>query len=165
MTLIEDIEAFLGIKSGKRVAIVGIGSPIRGDDAVGLYVLELLKDEKLGDTLLLRTETVPESFTGNLRDFNPTHVILVDAANFGGVPGEVKMISTKDISSARLSTHNLPLNIYADFVRTSICPNLILLGIQGVNIDLGAELTPSVETGARNLANSFIQILGSNLSI
>ncbi|MCX6643289.1 MAG: hypothetical protein NTV15_07860 [Candidatus Bathyarchaeota archaeon] len=41
MTLREDIEAFIGNRSGKRIAIVGIGSPIRGDDAVGLYVLEL----------------------------------------------------------------------------------------------------------------------------
>jgi hydrogenase 3 maturation protease len=163
MTLREDIEAFIGNRSGKRIAIVGIGSPIRGDDAVGLYVLELLKDKKLGDTLLLRTETVPESYTGKLRDYNPTHVILVDAANFRGEPGEVRIIPTKSISGARLSTHNLPLNIYADYVRSSICPNLILLGVQGVNIDLSEELTPSVETGARNLAEIFVEILGSNL--
>ena len=95
MTLSEEIGSFIGGGSGKRVAIVGIGSPIRGDDAVGLYVLDLLKDMKLGDTLLLRTETVPESYTGKLRDFNPTHVILVDAANFRGEPGEVRVISTE----------------------------------------------------------------------
>ena len=162
--LSEEIESFIGGSSGKRVAIVGIGSPIRGDDAVGLYVLDLLKDMKLRDTLLLRTETVPESYTGKLRDFNPTHVILVDAANFRGEPGEVRVISTDSISGARLSTHNLPLNIYADYVRKSICPNLILLGVQGLNIDLGEELTPDVERSARNLARIFVEILGSNRS-
>ncbi len=163
MTLIEEIKSFIGERTGKRIAIVGIGSPIRGDDAVGLYVLDLLKNMKLGDTLLLRTETVPESYTGKLRDFNPTHVILVDAANFRGKPGEVRVISTNSISGARLSTHNLPLNLYADYVRSSICPNLILIGIQGVNIDLGEELTPEVENGAKNLANLFIEILGNEL--
>jgi hydrogenase 3 maturation protease len=95
---------------------------------------------------------VPESYTGTIRDFQPTHVVIVDAANFGSAPGEARIIPPKAIANTSVSTHSLPLHVFIGYVKQSICPNVILLGIQGVNIDFGAELTPEVEKGAHALA-------------
>lgn len=156
----ERLKEFLGSHDGKRVAILGIGSPIRGDDAVGLKVLDFLKEMDLGDdVLLLKTETVPESFTGEVRDFSPTHIVLIDAAHFDGEPGEVRIIPPDKIKGQTVSTHNMPLNIFVEFLQKSIAENVILLGLQGVNIGFQEPLTPSVQKGARLLAKKIYGIL------
>jgi len=160
MSLKVELEAFLGDTAGRRVVLVGVGSPIRGDDIVGLKVLEILEGKLPSSVLLLETESVPESYTGSIRDFQPTHVVIVDAANFGGAPGEAKIIPPKAIANTSVSTHSLPLHVFIGYVKQSICPNVILLGIQGVNIDFGAGLTPEVEKGAYALAGLLQTLLG-----
>jgi hydrogenase 3 maturation protease len=161
LTLEEDLRAFLGSDAGRRVALVGIGSPIRSDDRVGLRVLELLEGKKLRDTLLISAETVPESYTGAIRDYNPTHMIMVDAAHFRGAPGEGRLIPTQQIQGTAVSTHSLPLHIFADYIRNTVCGNVALLGIQGVNIDFGESITPEVENGALKVAQVLEKVLGA----
>jgi len=156
----EELEEFLGSRDNRRVAILGIGSPIRGDDAVGLKVLDFLMEMDLGDdVLLLRTETVPESFTGEVREFSPTHIVLIDAAHFDGEPGEVSVIPPDKIKGQTVSTHNMPLNIFVEFLKKSIAENVILLGLQGVNIGFQEPVTPSVKKGARELAEKIYELL------
>ncbi|MFP3951059.1 MAG: hydrogenase maturation peptidase HycI [Candidatus Bathyarchaeia archaeon] len=160
MTYLEDLEDFLGTREARRVAILGIGSPIRGDDSVGLEVLDYLKEKDLSDeVLLLRTETVPESFTGEVRAYSPTHIILLDAAHFEGEPGEVRVIPPDKIKGQTVSTHNMPLSIFVEFLKKSITGNVILLGIQGVNIGFQESLTPSVRRGVEELADKIYKVL------
>lgn len=157
--ILEDLEAFLGDRKGRRVSVLGIGSPIRQDDAVGLLIIDILENSKLGDTLLIKTETVPESYTGTIRDFNPTHVIMIDAADFGGKAGESRIIPINLIGGVTISTHSLPLHIFADFIRKSIHAKVALIGIQVINIDYGEGLTPDVEKGAYQVAELLKKIL------
>jgi len=159
MALRGELEKFFGRRKGRRVVLVGIGSPIRNDDVVGLRVLELLEGKTPKEVLLLSTETVPESYTGAIRDFSPTHILLLDAAHFNGSPGEGRIIPPQSIANVSVSTHSLPLNIFIDYLKKSICDNVILLGIQGVKIDLGEGLTPEVEYGAKALAELLNGIL------
>jgi hydrogenase 3 maturation protease len=148
MELREQLATFFGKLEGRRVVLVGIGSSIRRDDAVGLYILDLLEGKISRDVLLLNTETVPESYTGAIREFQPTHVLLIDAAHFNGKPGEGRIIPTEMIANTTVSTHSLPLNIFIDYIRRSICSEVALLGIQGVNLNMGEGLTLEVEKGA-----------------
>ena len=159
MVLKESLEVFLGENSGRRVVLMGIGSPIRRDDAVGLRVIELLETMKLDDVLLLSTEIVPEGYTGKVREFKPTHVLMVDAAHFSGEPGEGRLIPTQLITGAAISTHNMPLTILADYIEKSICAKVALLGIQPVSIYFGEGLSPEVEAGAINISKILYEVL------
>ena len=159
MSLREELRVFLGGPKGRRVVLVGIGSPIRHDDVVGLKVLELLEGKLPPSVLLLSTETVPESYTGVIRDFAPTHVLLVDAANFKGAPGEGRIIPSRMIANVSISTHSLPLHIFINYIEKSICTNVALLGIQGVNIELGEGITSEVEEGASIVSKILIDLL------
>jgi len=159
MSLRAELQVFLGEATRRRVVVVGVGSPIRGDDIVGFKVLQLLEGKLSDNVLLLQTETVPESYTGAIRDFQPTHVIIVDAANFHGAPGEARIIPPKAIANTSVSTHSLPLHLFIGYVKESICPNVVLIGVQGVNIDLGAELNPSVEKGATEVTDILVKLL------
>jgi hydrogenase 3 maturation protease len=159
MSLKEELEEFFGSAKERRVVLVGIGSPIRHDDVVGLRVLELLEAKLPPSILLLPTETVPESYTGSIREFAPTHILLLDAAHFGGVPGEGRIIPTEIITNISISTHSLPLHIFIDYIKKSICPRVLLLGIQGANIELGEGITMEVEEGAKLIAKILIDLL------
>ncbi len=159
MSLRAELEIFLGEPEGRRVVLVGIGSSIRHDDVVGLKVLVLLEGKLPPSVLLLLTETVPESYTGAIRDFAPTHVLLLDAAHFNGAPGEGRIIPTKMIANVSVSTHSLPLPLFINYIEKSICPRVALLGIQGVNIELGEGITSEVEEGANIIAQILIDLL------
>ena len=159
MSLREELRVFFGDFKNRRVVIVGIGSPIRHDDIIGLKLLELLEGNTPDRVMLLSTETVPESYTGVIRDFQPTHVLLVDAANFNGKPGEGRIIQSKAIANTSVSTHSLPLHIFIDYIKKSICGNVSLLGIQVVNIELGDGITPEVEKKATIIAEILIDLL------
>ena len=159
MGLADDLRAFFGVAKGRRVVLVGIGSPIRGDDAVGLRIIELLDGRMREDVLLLSTEIVPESYTGKIREFDPTHVLMIDAADFNGEPGEGRMIPTQQIGGVTMSTHSLPLTIFADYIRKTLCSNVALLGVQFQNSGFGTGLTPEVEEGAQKMAEVLYEVL------
>ena len=110
MSLVEDLKDFFG-EGDIKVTILGIGSEIRSDDAVGLKVVEHLSAIKLDDVQLINAGTVPESFTGQIREYSPTHVLMVDAAHIEEEPGASRVIPTQLICDVCLSTHKLPLTV------------------------------------------------------
>ncbi|MFO7678407.1 MAG: hydrogenase maturation protease [Thermoplasmatota archaeon] len=93
-----------------KIGVIGIGNPLRGDDGIGIVLLERLQSicEKLPEYI--------EYIDGGTGGMNLLHVfpkfeciILIDAVNFGGVPGEFKVFSLDEICSKKLnfgsSTH------------------------------------------------------------
>lgn len=153
MALNERLKEFLAECGERKVAILGIGSKIRGDDAVGLEVVEQLEERLLRDVLLLKTETVPESFTGVLRDFKPTHVLMIDAAHFDGSTGEARIISTQMICEMCVSTHNLPLTILVNYIKWTLGSKVAIIGIQPKSIAFGTEMTKELKTAAQKVAS------------
>jgi hydrogenase 3 maturation protease len=158
MSLEQGLREYFGTDE-RRVVIVGVGNPIRGDDAVGPRIIELLEEKPMKDVLLLNTESVPEAFTGKVEEFKPTHVLMVDAANFRGEPGETKLITGEQIGGQAISTHSLPLNIFITYIEKSLNVSVLLLGIQPMSIGLGEPMTEPLETAAVSVSNTLYQIL------
>ena len=158
MSLEEGLSEYYGT-GDRRVVIVGVGNPIRGDDAVGPRIIELLESKPINNVLLLNTESVPEAFTGKVEQFNPTHVLLVDAANFRGMPGETKLITGEQIGGQAISTHSLPLNIFISYIEKSLGISVILLGIQPMSINLGEPISEPIEKAAKIVADTLHRIL------
>ena len=158
MYLREELADFLG-DGDRRVAVVGIGSPIRGDDAVGLLVVEELQGFGLRNVLLVSAETVPESFTGKIRDFEPTHVLMVDAADFGGDPGDARMIPKAAIGGSTISTHSMPLSVLIDFIEKTTESRVALLGVQPKGVELGSEVTPEVKEASIKIASLICDLI------
>ena len=102
----------------RRVAVVGIGNELAGDDGVGMHVVRAL-GERAGarpDLLVLETGTAPENFTGPLRRFAPTVTILVDAADLGERPGAVAWADWQASDGLSASTHTLPPSVFARYL-------------------------------------------------
>jgi len=148
------------LRGAVRVAVVGVGSRIRGDDAVGVEVARRLGEARLRGVLVVEAETTPENFTGVIRRFNPSHVVIVDAADFGGKPGDVAI--TADASSlggVTFSTHRTSLSVFAKFVEASVGASVIFIGVQPKST-AGEEMSPEVKESAEAL----IKILRGVLS-
>lgn len=154
VSLKDQLSEFFGKDKERRIVVIGIGSRIRGDDAVGLAVVEHLEKTRMENVLLLKTETVPESFTGAIRAFRPTHVLMVDAAHLNEEPGEARIIPTEKIGGESISTHRLPLTVLSNFIKETMCADVILLGIQPQSIAFGTELTPTLKKAAEKVAET-----------
>jgi hydrogenase 3 maturation protease len=158
MSLEAELREYFG-EEEKRVVLVGVGNPMRADDGVGTKIIELLQEKPLENVLLINSETVPESFTSKVTGFKPSHVMLIDAANFRGEVGETKMITSAQIGGQAVSTHSLPLTIFINIIEHDLDLEVILLGIQPKTIEFYAPMTPKIEEAASFIANTLYQVL------
>lgn len=140
-----------------KMAIVGIGHELRGDDAVGIVVARALESLAAAQQRLLVIETgpVPESFVGVLRRFGPDLVLLVDAAQLDAAPGTIRWVKRQEISGISAFTHTLPLSIFANYLVTELGCEVVLLGIQPSQTAVGTPLSPIIQ----ERINTVVQLL------
>lgn len=131
----------------RRVAFLGIGHPLRRDDAAGVEVCERLRPRLRGrsDVLVVSGGSAPENCIGALRAFAPDLVVVIDAARMGQTPGTLLRIDPSDPRLAGASTHTLPLPMFCEYVATTLDCRVTLLGIEPADTSFGEGLTPVVE--------------------
>lgn len=132
------------LKGCSKLIILGIGNPLRGDDSLGLEIVRRLKGKLPRGVIVIEGGLTPENFIGKIRKIKPSHVLLVDAAHFGGKPGEIRLIRSKQISCATISTHAISLSILVELIREETNAKIILLGVEPKNLGLGAEISPEI---------------------
>ncbi len=146
--------------NARRIVLAGIGNPIRKDDFVGVRIIQNLKGKTAKNVFLIECETVPESFTQQIIDFNPTHILLIDAAILGLKPGESRLIEPEKLtSSSSYSSHMLPLRIFCEYVSQVSKAKIRLLLIEPKDTEFGEGLTPELDAAAKSISRSLLQIL------
>ena len=146
-----------------RIAFVGIGHELCGDDAAGVILARALQQhgEKDEHLLIIEAGPSPENFSGVLRRFRPNLVLLADAAQLDAAPGTVQWLAWQDTIGFSASTHTLPLHIFATYLTVELGCEVALLGIQASNVTVGAPLSPAVETAI----TAVVQALEETLSV
>jgi hydrogenase 3 maturation protease len=133
----------------ERVVIVGVGNPLRRDDGVGIAVVKRLKSKVSDDNILvIESESVPESFLQPITDFNPSHILLIDAALLDLEPGQLRFITATEVSGVAVSTHALSLQLFCSYLLRVTGAKIGLLLIQPETVDFGEGLSPAVESVA-----------------
>jgi hydrogenase 3 maturation protease len=144
----------------ERVVIVGIGHPLRRDDSVGVEVVKRLKGKVTNDHVLaVEGEHVPESFMKPITEFNPSHILLIDAALLGLEPGDLRFIKASEASGVAVSTHALPLQLFCSYLIQVTGAKIGLLLIQPENVDFGEGLSPPVEHAMKRVVDTLKRIL------
>jgi len=143
------------------VSVVGMGQPLRGDDAVGPAVACRLQDmlQTSASVLILDTGPVPENFTGSVRDFGPDLVILVDAAQMGEIPGQIHLLDHRACAGFGASTHTLPPSVLADYLAHEVGCEVALLGIQPQQMSVGSPLSEAVRQSVDRVASGIAETL------
>jgi hydrogenase 3 maturation protease len=161
-----------------RVAILGVGNELNGDDAAGVLVARILKSKlhhqciqadalrtlssqqsNTADIMVIEAGPSPESFTGPLRRFKPDLVLLVDAANLGQPAGAFQWVEWHNADGMSASTHTLPPNVLARFLVEELSCRVILVGIQPAHLDfdrpVSIEVLRAVESVADDIAQKY----------
>ena len=152
-----DLEKWLS--SASRVVVAGVGNPMRRDDSVGLKIVEHLTGRVSKSVRLIQCETVPESFLEPITEFKPSHILIIDAAIIRGNAGSATLVEVTSNIPPAVSTHALPLQLFCEYLRSTIEADIRLLAIQPGNTDFGEGLTPPVEEAARKTAELLAQVL------
>lgn len=145
----------------KKVAVAGIGNPIRTDDYVGLKIIEQLKVKLSRSILLIEAETVPESYLSDIEDFCPSHVLLIDAAFMGLKPGATSLFDAEAVENySSITTHLMPLKVFCEYVKQSTGAKIGLLLIEPACMEFGEGLSVEVEAAAKRLTEILAKLLG-----
>lgn len=140
---------------------MAIGNELRGDDGLGpLFAKKLFEiTNDSSKVVVIDGGTVPENFTGSLRKEKPSHVILIDAVEMNGNPGDMKLIEKERISQFNVSTHAMPISFLIKYLETTSSFKIILIGIQPKKLVLGEEITIEVENSLNDLVKIFKKVL------
>lgn len=154
----EDLEKWLA--NARKVVVAGIGNPIRSDDFVGVKIVQDLRANVSKNVFLIECETVPESYVKQILDFNPSHVLLIDAAILGLRPGESRLVDPEQLdASPAFSTHMLPLRIFCDYIKEESRAKIGLVLIEPMKTDFGEGLTVEVNAAAKGIINALLKVL------
>jgi hydrogenase 3 maturation protease len=129
-----------------------IGNRYGGDDAIGPYVADQLKD-KSNDSVVLDCGTVPENFTSIVKRHKPRNLIIIDAVEMGLTPGEMRIVPKEKIGTMHISTHGIPLSILMTYLEEYV-ENIFFVGIQPKT--MSGSLTDSVKTSGEKLIKLII---------
>ena len=145
------------------MAILGVGSELRGDDAAGVVVARRVSAAvRSPKVLVVDCGPAPENYTWRVRRFSPSHVVLVDAVEAGMPPGSVGLYGEEDVEEAPFtSTHRPSLKLLSRYLRLSMGVKVALLGIQPASLELtdSLKLTAEVEAGVELAVRAIIEAL------
>jgi len=160
------------LRGAKKIAILVIGSDLRADDAAGTLIGESLdnvwghsagtscKKSKVPAECPHQVQvkvffggTAPENFTGSIKAFKATHVIMIDSADMGKKPGEVHLFDPEKIEGVSFCTHSLPINILAGYLVEFLNCRIIMIGIQPRTIEFGKPVSKEVAKSIKSTVN------------
>lgn len=137
----------------EKILVLGVGNTLLKDDEIGPQVIAALDRKtawphgalvELRDGGTLGLVLLPEIEAA-------TAMIVVDAANFGGAPGEVRVFESEAmdvwLGGARSSAHEVALAdlMGAALMSGSMPARRALVGIAPLSTEWGLEPTPEVE--------------------
>ena len=121
-----------------------IGNRDGGDDAVGPYIANRLKD----DFTVLDCGTTPENYTTIVKKHNPNNLIIIDAIEMDLKSGETRIVPKEKIGVMHISTHGTPLSVLIKYLEQYV-KNVVLIGIQPRT--MSGEITDPVKKNAEIL--------------
>jgi hydrogenase 3 maturation protease len=148
-----------------RLAILGIGNELNGDDAAGVLAARALKRllEEQGslssDILIIEAGPAPESFGGPLRRFQPDLVIFIDAAELGEPPGTLRTFDWSEAEGMSGSTHTLPPSMLARFLVAELGCEVRLVGIQPKSLEFDGGVSAEVQAAIEEVAEQIAKLL------
>lgn len=143
------------------IRIIGLGNPLRGDDAVGLLVARRLQ-QKIGHCAeVIEAEMIGVGLMELMKGARV--VILIDAARSGLAPGT---IHRRDASAGPIggrifscSSHVIGISDALELARAvgTLPATVIVYGIEAGNMEPGQPLSPPVAKALDQVVEQIVQ--------
>jgi hydrogenase maturation protease len=139
-----------------EILVLGIGNVLLTDEGIGVRALNELERRYSfsGNVELMDGGTAGIELLRHIR--KRKHLIIIDAMTFDQEPGTVTRCEGEDVPAAfrtRISPHQLGLSdlLAAAMLTNELPKNLVLFGVEPESIDIGLELTDTVEASLAKL--------------
>ncbi len=147
------------VQGCERLAIMGIGNPLRGDDGVGVEIVNQLTNKVPECVKLINCEMVPENFLSEIEAYQPTHMLIIDAAELKAKSGETRLILPEKMVGTAFSTHIIPLLFLAGIINEVVKSKILVLGIQPYSTGFGEELSPELQMATKKIVEGISKAL------
>lgn len=136
----------------EKLGIIGLGNPLKGDDGIGVKIIEELRNRKLPKHL-----TIFDLGTGGMKVLHVLKeldkVLIVDAVRFGGEPGDHVFFEPHEIKSLKTpkGTHDSNLFEVIELSKQleEIPRKIVIMGIQpqdtGFKENLSGEVSKNFD--------------------
>jgi hydrogenase maturation protease len=145
------------LRARASVLVLGLGNALLSDDGAGLHALQLLKDwPGEPDVVCCDGGTIGLALLGEIAQTDS--LIVLDAASFGGAPGEVRVFEgdafDARVRSARASAHDLALAelIDAAHLADALPQRRALIGVEPASVEWGLSPTAPVAAALPRVA-------------
>jgi hydrogenase 3 maturation protease len=143
----------------RKPLVLGVGNRSRGDDAAGSALTARLAGRL--QVPVLDASDVPENYLGPIEASGADLVVLVDAADFGGKPGDLAVLELAQLGADNFATHAGSLSLLLKAIPAAKRPEAFLLAIQPRSNCLGAPISEPVHRSMQILERVFVEAFGS----
>lgn len=158
----KDILSDYLLRRGRPVHLIGTGNRLRGDDAVGLYIVSQIARKYLGalpDNIVLHPVSMNPELEMSKLDLSMEGLVIFDAIESDAKPGTIVCASLSDTRYGFFATHNIPLRLIPSLSNNA--DDVLVAGIQPLSMELGGGLSLEVRASADLLAEAAAAILGA----
>ncbi len=138
-----------------KVVFIGVGNTLKGDDGFGPLLAGAIGPEV--GFRVIDSGVAPENYLGLIVKENPETLVFADTADFGGKPGEYRLLASGDIGdSSFFLTHNSSLGLLFRFLlNEGVKAGIYMLCMQPAAVVLGADPCREVLRGIEELSAWF----------
>ena len=147
----------------KKVAVIGVGNILMGDEGVGVRVVEELGRLELPEGVqLIDAGTAIHALMGRLSEFDK--VVIVDAVKGGGAPGTIYRLALDEIESnpsQPFSLHDLGVleTLRIERLIGDAPEEVVIVGIEPEKVAPSLELSPSLREKLPELIRAVLEEL------
>ncbi|MEJ2053133.1 MAG: hydrogenase maturation protease [Calditrichaceae bacterium] len=129
-----------------KIVFVGLGNPLRSDDAAGLVLLNRLKSVvDLRKAYFIEAGTNPENYLQKILDCPASLVVFIDTAKHGGQSGEINWLPSGQIETIAISTHTFSIKMVEKYLLSERSFDFRYCVIEPENMEMGEGLSESVK--------------------
>ncbi|MBN1445743.1 MAG: hydrogenase nickel incorporation protein HypB [Candidatus Omnitrophica bacterium] len=140
-----------------RVVIAGLGDRMKGDDGAGCLAAEILQKKiQKGAVKVINAENAVENYLGAIEKFKPDMVVIIDAVDFGGKPGDVKVMERAQLMETTSSTHTFSLPLIIRHISSETGAKCKVIGIQPKSTAFGEDISPEVRQSVLRLTEQLL---------
>ena len=132
------------------VVVLGIGNPLRGDDAAGSLVARQVA--KLPGVCVIDAQDVPEDYLAQVVSQRPRMIVLIDSVDLDARPGSVAFLESDQLAGYWPSTHRMPMSMLMRILEQETHAHIVGIGIQPAHTEFLKPLSDDVAESVAQVA-------------
>lgn len=133
------------------VVVMGIGNPLRGDDAAGSLVAKRIACSP--GVYVIDAQDVPEDHLMGVIHRQPDTIVLIDAVDLNSGPGSVALLDQEQLHDYWPSTHRMPIRLLMEILKHETHARVISIGIQPAHTEFLEPVGSAVAVSVAQLAD------------